>query len=230
VNATARCAPNEFRLVGSADRPATRQENERKISRAECHPAYRQQLRMRRTILRPPIDETHVTEKLVASGIPQRRPRRICSRGWRMMRAPKAALRPLVDRRRHECADADWLCLTDSSRPNSLLIGPRAATAAVLHWLQPSWRSPVAHWPRDGRPWRTGPPPSTLILHDVGTLTRDDQESLLNWLGGRPSGVQVLSLSTRSVYPLVRCGRFNAALYYRLNWVVIDCGTVGPGA
>jgi hypothetical protein len=137
---------------------------------------------------------------------------------------PKAIIRRSADQTPSAGDDPDWRWLTHSSRPNGLLLGPPAATAAVLRQLQPSLRAPVVQWPHDGDPWHTDGALGTLILHDVCALGRDDQQQLLKWLDGCHSHVQVLSRSTCRIYPLVECGVFLEQLYYRLNCVMVDCG------
>jgi hypothetical protein len=118
----------------------------------------------------------------------------------------------------------EWCWLSHGSRPNGLLIGPSQATHAVVRQLEPSFRTPVLHWPRDGEPWTNGLVPSTLILHQASALGRDDQQSLLVWLSDAGRRVQVISLDSGGLYLLVQNGAFLEALYYRLNCVVVDCG------
>ncbi len=119
---------------------------------------------------------------------------------------------------------ADWRCLLHASRPNGLLVGPHAATSVVFRLLAASLRAPVRHWPRDGAAWTNDDAPSTLVLHQVASLPQADQRVLLTWLDKPGRDVQIISLSTRSVYPLVEANAFLASLYYRLNLVVVDCG------
>jgi hypothetical protein len=94
----------------------------------------------------------------------------------------------------------------------------------VLRQLEPSFQTPLLHWPHDGEPWTNGFVPSTLILHQASALGRDDQQSLLAWLSDAGRRVQVISLDSGDLYPLVQNGAFLQALYYRLNCVVVDCG------
>jgi hypothetical protein len=122
----------------------------------------------------------------------------------------------------------EWCWLAHCSRPNGLLIGPSQATLAVVRQLEQSFRTPLLHWPRDGEPWTNGVVPSTLILHQASALGRDDQQSLQVWLSDAGRRVQVISLDSGGLYPLVRNGAFLEALYYRLNCVVVDCGMATP--
>ena len=126
------------------------------------------------------------------------------------------------------CADWEWL--THALRPSALLIGPRGVTDAVLRDIQGSLRPPIFEWPRDGAPWNCAEPPATVILRQVAELSRDDQYSLLTWLSNGGRRVQVISVASRRVYPLVEAGAFLPALYYRINCVIVDCaGRNGRG-
>jgi transcriptional regulator of acetoin/glycerol metabolism len=93
----------------------------------------------------------------------------------------------------------------------------------VFRLLAASLCDPVRHWPRDGAVWASKDTPSTLVLHQVASLPREDQDVLLAWLDDRGRDVQIISLSTRPLYPLVEAHAFLASLYYRLNSIVVDC-------
>lgn len=117
----------------------------------------------------------------------------------------------------------DWWWLAHASRPNGLIVGPDIAIARIVGALDPWMRRPVVHWPGDRSPWEGPPCASTLIIHDVATLARHDQLALLTWLNDRGRDAQVISLSSSSVYPLVKRGAFLERLYYRINSVYVDC-------
>ncbi len=74
-------------------------------------------------------------------------------------------------------------------------------------------------------------PPSTdtgtLILHEVGALTLDEQLQLLDWLDQSAGRTRVVSTSPDSLYALVEAGLFLEKLYYRLNTVSHN---VAPGS
>ena len=59
-----------------------------------------------------------------------------------------------------------------------------------------------------------------LILEEVSTLTTEDQTRLLAHLDAGPR-TQIVSTSEHSLFTLVVRGLFNAALYYRLNVVLL---------
>ena len=127
------------------------------------------------------------------------------------------------DEHQHQSGDLpDWQWLTHSSRPNGLLIGSSERTLAILRQVEGGLRGPVVHWPLDGVPWKAPLPPSTVILHQVTALTADDQRALLAWLSNDGPRVQVIALDSRPVHSLVEQGAFLEALYYRINWVVVN--------
>jgi len=113
----------------------------------------------------------------------------------------------------------EWRFLTE--RPcNVLLEGTVAATDAVLHLLQPSIREPII-W---HRPPATLHLPSgearTLILREAAALHRDEQRRLLSWLNDADCP-QIVTTSSCPLFVLVEAGVFDAALYYRLNGVLL---------
>jgi len=67
----------------------------------------------------------------------------------------------------------------------------------------------------------------TLILHEVGALTEDDQLRLLAWLEQIDGRTRVVSTTAESLFARVEAGLFIEALYYRLNTVSL---TVGPAS
>jgi sigma-54-interacting transcriptional regulator len=104
------------------------------------------------------------------------------------------------------------------TRPlNVLLEGSVAATDAVVRLLWPHLRgAPVqrsAHTPLDLPNGET----RGLILRDVAALSAGDQAQLSGWLATTGSHTQVISVTERPLFTRVAQGRFDAALYYRLN-------------
>jgi len=114
----------------------------------------------------------------------------------------------------------EWQLL--SAQPcNVLLEGPFTVTDGVLRLLQPHLRGPIA--------WHRSPAlldlpnvePGALILTDVATLGRDEQRRLLTWLGEAGSHTRIISTSVRPLFETVATGSFDAALYYRLNVLLL---------
>jgi hypothetical protein len=66
----------------------------------------------------------------------------------------------------------------------------------------------------------------TLLLWDVARLTDEQQQRLLDWTTDRPTGAQVICISSVPLLPLVEEGLFLEALLYRINTVRL-VATVG---
>jgi transcriptional regulator of acetoin/glycerol metabolism len=61
----------------------------------------------------------------------------------------------------------------------------------------------------------------TVILHDVESLSLEDQQQLLVWLKTNFGSVQVVATTERPLLELVESAKFDPALYYALNVVYI---------
>jgi hypothetical protein len=116
-------------------------------------------------------------------------------------------------------AREEWQVL-QAARPNALLIGSDAAIASVLDQLTRTCRPPIACSTSsdlvlpdidDG----------TLVVKDVGLLTPERQEELLQWLGTGERSVQTIATSPFALWPLVERSEFLDRLYYRLNIVTV---------
>ena len=113
----------------------------------------------------------------------------------------------------------EWTMLRGQS--NALLIVSTAATEAAVTSLLPHSRQPIVQW----QPRALEEPPKgstgTLVIREVDALDSTQQRQLLDWLDG-PDHVQVISVASRPLFPLVLCGRFDEGLYYRLNVVYVE--------
>jgi len=70
--------------------------------------------------------------------------------------------------------------------------------------------------------------PSTVLIRDAAQLTPEQQAELHDWIARcRPAG-QVVALTAARLYDLVEAGRFDRALFYRLNIATMNV-TEGPG-
>jgi transcriptional regulator of acetoin/glycerol metabolism len=126
---------------------------------------------------------------------------------------------PRTDRRA-TCFSKDTALLPYLRSANLLLIGPDAATSEFLAPLLTSLASPVAYC--DGaEPEFPHGPVGSLIVRDVGRLTRVHQQQLLEWLSDRTLSARVVATSARPVFPDVQRGLFSEGLYYRLNTVTL---------
>ena len=132
---------------------------------------------------------------------------------------------PQSDEPRHgaksSASDRD---LARLDRVNLLVVGADDVVAELLTPLWPTLARPVAVRFR-GEPLRLPPessPVATLLIYDVDTLTREEQDALHQWLSAGDSRARVVSATGKSVYPMVQSGAFNDGLYYHLNVVMID--------
>lgn len=125
--------------------------------------------------------------------------------------------------------EAEWRILR-AYRHNVLLEGPAGTTNAALRLLEPHMREPM-RWHRPQGPL-TLPDGDTgaLILGNVAALSADDQTRLLEWLIDAGSRTQIVSMTERPLFALVTRGLFDAALYYRLNVILLRVGSGNPPA
>ena len=117
----------------------------------------------------------------------------------------------------------DECFLARAVRLNLLLIHGNRVVQDILELFLYGRHELVASW-RPGQ--RLVLPPvarlSTLILHDVGALSFDDQQRLVEWLERAAGRTQVISTSKSALLPRVDAGTFVDTLYYRLNAIALD--------
>ena len=65
-------------------------------------------------------------------------------------------------------------------------------------------------------------PAGTVVLYDVHTLTRREQDALRGWINARSDRPRIVSTTTQSLLPVMETGAFNDELYYRLNVLTFD--------
>jgi hypothetical protein len=116
----------------------------------------------------------------------------------------------------------DWR-LARRTRTNLLLIHANGVIQSILELLQPDLDEPIATW-RPGE--RLVLPPETragtMILQDVGSMAKEDQRRLLEWLDRASGRTRVVSTTPAHLLPRVEAGAFIDTLYYRLNTVCVD--------
>ena len=114
-------------------------------------------------------------------------------------------------------------CMVRTARANVLLKGIDSVTDGILDTLRRDLCVPVATW-RPGE--RLLLPPvarcGTMILHDVGALTLEEQCRLMVWLQETAGGTRVVSTTSAPLLPLVEVGAFLDTLYYRLNTIYLE--------
>ena len=106
-----------------------------------------------------------------------------------------------------------------SAHANVLLEGPRAQTDAAVVQLLPHLRAPIVYR-RPGEEL-TFPNECTVILRDVDRLCTTEQTRLHEWLDQKPDSVQTIATTEHPLFSLVRDGRFESDLYYRLNVILL---------
>jgi transcriptional regulator of aromatic amino acid metabolism len=87
--------------------------------------------------------------------------------------------------------------------------------------MLPNLRAPVVHWPQDAVREAAPNVIGTLIVREVDALDSRQQRLLLESLEAS-ARVQVISIASSPVYPLVQSGKFADALYYRLNVICLN--------
>lgn len=116
---------------------------------------------------------------------------------------------------------AEWTILR-TLPVNGLLIGALHLTAAAMARIDKTVRAPVVWWAPeqvvDVPDLTTG----TLVIRDVDRLDEQQQDRLGKWICAHCPRVQVLALARAPLFARVTDGRFSAALYSRLNTVVVE--------
>jgi hypothetical protein len=106
---------------------------------------------------------------------------------------------------------------------NVLLTGAHGATRDMLARLLRDIGGPILAWyPGERLILPRHPRVATMILHEVGFMSDEDQLRLLGWLETRPRRVQIVSTTSAPLQVQVESGAFNDTLYFRLNTVRID--------
>ena len=116
--------------------------------------------------------------------------------------------------------------LLEQGHPNVLICAATPLALVLVATMYLGLRQPVQiqkSWSRTNAPTN-----GTLVLDGVDMLDMGEQRELFAWLHATHETVQVVSLTTRPIFPLVTQGLFLDALYYRLNTIFVD--TEAPDA
>lgn len=107
-------------------------------------------------------------------------------------------------------------------RPNVLIeCLPGLSETAMRHLM--TWCAlPFRYCALPGTLELPSPARGTLLLKDIGQMTLSQQVTLYDWLTKHHGQVQVISLTTTPLQPLVENGEFLEGLLYRLNVIRID--------
>jgi hypothetical protein len=104
---------------------------------------------------------------------------------------------------------------------NVLVSGPNDALTAFLQMARSEMREPIRTASASLPPTLDGV--RTLVLTEIDALTGEDQQRLRSWLDERHNEeVQVVSVTSASLYALVAENTFDTQLYYRLNTIFLE--------
>jgi len=111
---------------------------------------------------------------------------------------------------------------SERRRPNLLVVCNEVTVDAALRHLvtfcDPPYHVVTLPGPLDLPEDKNG----TLLLMDVPRLSLEQQVALYDWLSTGTEDLQVVSISSRPVAPLIERGQFLEALFYRLNVIYLD--------
>jgi hypothetical protein len=111
--------------------------------------------------------------------------------------------------------------LTKGQRPALLVLCCEGGLHPVVNSMM-TWCEPPVH--RCDLPGYLDLPLArggTLVLTNAAALTLEQQVELYDWLDARRA-VQVVSVTSKPIWPLVEQGRFLEGLFYRLNVVTLE--------
>jgi transcriptional regulator of acetoin/glycerol metabolism len=111
---------------------------------------------------------------------------------------------------------------TGQRRPNLLVVCNDVEVEAVVSHLLTFCAPPYHVCALPGRVELPLEKSGTLLLTDIETLNLGQQMALFDWLSEAGQRVQVVSISSIPLVPLVEQGHFLEGLYYRLNVVHLD--------
>jgi Sigma-54 interaction domain len=114
--------------------------------------------------------------------------------------------------------------LARSTKLNLLIMGADDVVAGFVAALWPDFVAPRVVR-RRGEPLRLLPAPrpaGTILVYDVHTLTRQEQDALHRWMNAGNNRTRVVSTATQSLMPVLETGAFSDELYYRLNVLTFD--------
>jgi hypothetical protein len=107
-------------------------------------------------------------------------------------------------------------------QPNILIVDSGVEVERALAEIRPLLRRPLAEWwPRE-MPDLPAIAFCSLIVRGAECLSATQQRSLATLVSRSPGQVQIVSIASVHVYPLVCQGLFLEDLYYRLNVVLLE--------
>lgn len=119
---------------------------------------------------------------------------------------------------------SEWTILR-TAPVNGLLVGSPDLTTAAVVKMEKSLPQPLVWWSPDQGTDLPDLTAGTLVVPDVDDLDTQQQEQLSRWIVRHATRVALLALAREPLFESVSDGRFSAALYYRMNTVVVEVQT-----
>ena len=121
-------------------------------------------------------------------------------------------------------SDERFTRLARLTKLNLLIMGADDVVARFVMPLWPYFLAPrvVRRRGEQLRLLSTARPAGTILVYDVHTLRREEQDALYRWMKAGNNQTRVVSTTTQSLVPKLETGAFNDELYYHLNVLTFD--------
>ena len=120
-----------------------------------------------------------------------------------------------------------WLTMREL-RPNLLVTCGNVESEAITKHLM-AFCSPPFHVCPMGTMRLPSAPRGTLFVEGVAELTLRQQIVLNDWIGAGHDRLQIVSLASAPLWPLVESGEFLEGLFFRLNVVCLEARSTADG-
>ena len=121
-----------------------------------------------------------------------------------------------------------WLTLRDL-RPNLLVMCGEIEIEAIMKRLMTFCAPPFHVCAMPGALRLPSAARGTLFIEGVGELTLIQQIVLNDWISAGRDRVQIVSLTSAPLWPLVENGEFLEGLFFRLNVVCLEARSTADG-
>jgi hypothetical protein len=111
---------------------------------------------------------------------------------------------------------------TYERRPNLMIVARGLPVEAVADQVITLCARPILPSLLPGRLNLPARRNGTIVLQNVTSLSRPQQITLDDWIVGGCGDIQIVSIATMPLWPLVQNGDFLEGLFYRLNIVRLD--------
>jgi transcriptional regulator of acetoin/glycerol metabolism len=110
----------------------------------------------------------------------------------------------------------------EGHRPNLLVLCTGRTQDAVIASLMTSCAAPFHLCTLPGPLQLPVVRKGTLFLNDAAAMTLSQQIALNDWMGRGSGDVQIISVTSEPLWPLVEQGAFLEGLFYRLNVICLE--------